>query len=197
MKADGSTMRDDLGVPIRVVGSVEDVTDRLRAETIEFFADRFHTSINEANSESAKLREVLGNLEAVEKSVLEVTKQLQKNAAKGAESVKAIQNIAFQTNILALNAAVEAARAGQHGKGFAIVAEEVRNLSKKSAEAASQITDVFSSIDSSSSKIANEIDSTFEYVNQQELISHEIQEIMDRLVDTYRELHECIMRSSN
>ncbi|MEA4894501.1 MAG: methyl-accepting chemotaxis protein [Oscillospiraceae bacterium] len=50
--------------------------------------------------------------------------------------IKAIDDIAFQTNILALNAAVEAARAGNAGKGFAVVADEVRNLSQKSAEAA-------------------------------------------------------------
>lgn len=54
--------------------------------------------------------------------------------------IKAIDDIAFQTNILALNAAVEAARAGQQGKGFAVVADEVRNLSQKSAEAAKNTT---------------------------------------------------------
>lgn len=54
--------------------------------------------------------------------------------------IKAIDDIAFQTNILALNAAVEAARAGAAGKGFAVVADEVRNLSQKSAEAAKSTT---------------------------------------------------------
>ncbi len=52
--------------------------------------------------------------------------------------IKAIEDIAFQTNILALNAAVEAARAGAAGKGFAVVADEVRSLATKSSEAAKQ-----------------------------------------------------------
>lgn len=54
--------------------------------------------------------------------------------------IKAIDDIAFQTNILALNAAVEAARAGSAGKGFAVVADEVRNLAQKSAESVKTTT---------------------------------------------------------
>lgn len=98
------------------------------AETANRLSDENSQTVKEAFS---SMEELTGSMQDISESSSETQK-----------IIKTIDEIAFQTNLLALNAAVEAARAGEAGAGFAVVAEEVRNLAMRSAEAAKNTTEL-------------------------------------------------------
>lgn len=114
-------------------GSIEELAVSINeiAESVKNNADSAVDSSRQAALVGQKLEECDGQMETLTKTIHEV----KHNSGQITGIVRQIEDIAFQTNILALNAAVEAARAGEAGRGFSVVAEEVRRLATKTTGA--------------------------------------------------------------
>ena len=140
--------------------SINQIADKVQAST---------QNAEEASKISVMSTEKITDQNKEVESMLEAMEEIKHKSDQIQNIIKAIDDIAFQTNILALNAAIEAARAGEAGKGFAVVADEVRNLAAKSADSAAQTGELITSTIAAVNKgteIANSTASTMKEVTE-------------------------------
>ncbi len=155
----------------------EDVQDISRVSAV---------SIETALSGSKKMEQLIGQINIIGEKInntQSAIKILTTHSGEIKKILDTMKNIVSQTNLLSLNAAIEAARAGVHGKGFAVVSEEVRKLAENAEGAANEINDILKEVQASIGYASESMKIGVEEIKTGHRMAEETRHILEEIVD--------------
>jgi len=167
------------------------------ARNAELVAAESQTADKEAKEGSSIITTTITSITDLSGEVgeaAEVIHELEKNSNDIGTVLDVIKSIAEQTNLLALNAAIEAARAGEHGRGFAVVADEVRTLASRTQESTEQIQNMVSSLQNHTHKAVQVMDSDTKHAMKMAESTGGATESIARIVDSVTKISDMSMQ---
>lgn len=147
-------------------------------------ANHANTLMRDGDEQVKGVIRVINNLSGTIRHTVSETKKLEENTGKVNIVLEVIRSIAEQTNLLALNAAIEAARAGEQGRGFAVVADEVRNLAMRTQESTEEINAIVNELQAGVRTTAASMEASEKEVEQSVSFAQHTGESLTALTDT-------------
>jgi len=157
-------------------------TNMERSSQAAFEAAEANEDAKQGGTVVSKTIEGMNTVAGVVTQAAGVIETLGKTSGQIGEVIQVIEEIADQTNLLALNAAIEAARAGEAGRGFAVVADEVRKLAERTTKATKQITETIQKIQNDTNRAVSVMHEGTHTVEAGKLLAAQTAEALDRII---------------
>ncbi len=171
-----TTIRENAAQVERSVENVEQTTQLARKSTQD---------IEAATQQFVKIANSVENLS-------EIIRNVEQSSETIGDLIQVIDEITEQTNLLALNAAIEAARAGEHGRGFAVVADEVRKVAEKTNTSLGEIKNITEELRGGMREVARAIDVSLQDVHKGLKLADGVETALQNIINSIQDIHNII-----
>ncbi len=180
-----------------ITGQINTLSEDINrvSESAKKARDISDNSVKDAENGREMLKESISSIQEIKVIMSQasgVIERLSKRAEDIGEIVNVISEIADQTNLLALNAAIEAARAGEHGRGFAVVADEVRKLAERSGSATQEIAELISGIQRESGEAVQSMQKGNTRVDEGVALTAQFREALEEIINGIYTMQELV-----